>query len=77
MPDLRTQLVNLFEEEYRALHNGAEEAHIARLRGATQAGAQTIWDHNEADTWANAFRGKLWMVRPDQLFIGYNRPAGF
>jgi len=77
MSDLRTELVEIFEEEYRALHNRVEDGSISRLRGQTQNRTKAIWATGDADTWGNAFRGKLWLVRPDQLPVGYNRPAGF
>ncbi len=77
MPDLRTEWVEMFEEEYRALHAGAEEPQMARLRGATQARAQQLWQGNQVSTWTGSMAGTLWLVRPDQLPVGYNRPGGF
>ena len=68
----RTRMVELFQQDYQASHNGNNDPNMERLRQANThqlsqnlyngAGVQTV----TSAQWNNRLQGSMWLVRPDE-----------
>ena len=71
---LRDQMIDLYQADYRAA-NGADDPHIARIRGRGHAASQALWEGNAGPTltaaqWNDRIRGTFWVIRPDERPLG-------
>jgi len=85
MWNLRTQIAQIIQAEHRATRNaGVPDLNTDNLINATQddisqpppGGGQSMWQADLASDWAQRLVGRFWLVRPDQLPLLYQPPAG-
>jgi hypothetical protein len=64
----RTRMIELYQIDYQALHDGAENQQVQLLAGLNHAGSEAMWNSTQLAPrdWVDKLRATLWLIRPDE-----------